>query len=61
MYNFRRLAEVYVKSVADIKRVVLRLMETPVKLLGMDSPHLLQFIRTSPHGSETLVSSCNQL
>ena len=52
-----RLADVYVKATSDIKRVILRLMEAPIKQLGMNSPELLDFIKTSPKGSETLVMS----
>lgn len=44
------------KASSDIKRVILRTMEAPIKQLGMDSRELLDFIRTSPKGSETLVS-----
>ena len=50
-----RLAEVYVKATSDVKRVILRLMEAPIKQLGMQSTELLQFIKNSPKGSETLV------
>ncbi|XP_067941603.1 symplekin-like [Watersipora subatra] len=50
------LAEVYVKASSDVKRVILRLMEAPIKQLGMDSPELFSFIKNSPVGSETLIT-----
>ena len=45
----------YVKTTSDIKRVILRLMEIPIKQMGMSSSDLLTFIKKSPEGSETLV------
>lgn len=41
---------------ADVKRIVLRLVEGPVRSLGMGSPQLLALVENCPKGSETLVT-----
>ena len=55
-FDFGRLAQVYVKTGPDIKRCILRVLETPVKGMGMDSPELLKLVETCPKGAETLVT-----
>ena len=52
-----RLGRVYVKASSDVKRIILRLMEAPIKQMGMESKELLHFIKNCPRGSETLVSN----
>jgi len=42
--------------VADVKRTILRLLETPVRGMGMDSPELLKLVEECPKGAETLVT-----
>ncbi|XP_076441819.1 symplekin-like [Babylonia areolata] len=49
------LANVYTATSADIKRTILRVLEPPVKGMGMDSPELLTLVENCPKGSETLV------
>lgn len=39
-----------------MKRIVLRLVEGPVRSLGMGSPQLLALVENCPKGSETLVT-----
>ena len=51
-----RLAEIYVETSADIKRVILRALEAPVNGMGMDSTELLLLVETCPKGAETLVT-----
>jgi len=51
-----RLARVYTSMGADVKRIVLRLVEGPVRSLGMGSPQLLALVENCPKGSETLVT-----
>ena len=51
-----RLATVYTSTNADIKRTILRMLEVPVKGMGMDSPELLLFVENCPKGAETLVT-----
>lgn len=46
---------VYVQANADIKRRILRLVETPIEGMGMDSPELLKLVETCPKGAETLL------
>ncbi|XP_012251280.1 symplekin isoform X2 [Athalia rosae] len=50
------LARVYTSMGADVKRMILRLVEGPVKLLGMSSPQLLSLVENCPKGAETLVT-----
>lgn len=50
------LARVYIQTVADVKRTILRVVEYPVKAMGMDSPELLKLVEECPKGSETLVT-----
>ncbi|KAF5307789.1 hypothetical protein FQR65_LT06661 [Abscondita terminalis] len=50
------LAKVYVQTNADIKRIILRLLEAPVRQMGMDSVELLKLVEDCPKGSETLVT-----
>ncbi|KAF5275676.1 hypothetical protein FQA39_LY06788 [Lamprigera yunnana] len=50
------LAKVYIQTNADTKRIILRLLESPVKQMGMDSTELLKLVEECPKGSETLVT-----
>lgn len=50
------LAKVYTQTSPDIKRTILRLLEQPVRGMGMDSPELLALVEKCPKGSETLVT-----
>ena len=51
-----RLARVYVQTGADVKRVILRHLEAPVRGMGVDSPQLLTLVEQCPKGAETLVT-----
>jgi symplekin len=50
------LATAYVSAPADVKRVILRSIETPVRAMGMNSPELLLLVENCPKGAETLVT-----
>lgn len=50
------LAKVYVASNADVKRIILRLLEAPIKAMGMDSQELLKLVEDCPKGTETLIT-----
>ncbi|KAB0797876.1 hypothetical protein PPYR_08869 [Photinus pyralis] len=50
------LAKVYVQTNADIKRIILRLLEPPIRVMGMESAELLKLVEECPKGSETLVT-----
>lgn len=56
-----RLTRVYVQTVADVKRIILRLLDIPVKGMGMDSPDLLKLVEDCPKGAETLVTRVIQI
>ena len=49
------LAMVYTGTSATVKRILLKLVDVPVRVLGMDSADLLQLVLECPRGSETLV------
>jgi len=50
------LAEVYVGTSGDIKRTILRILELPIREIGMESPELLSLVENCPKGSETLIT-----
>lgn len=50
-----KLADVYVKVNADLKRTILRVIETPIKKMGSQSEALVELIETCKNGTETLV------
>lgn len=50
------LANIYVSTPAEVKRVILRCLEVPVKSMGMNSPDLLRLVESCPKGAETLVT-----
>lgn len=52
------LASVYTEAIADIKRTVLRVIEQPIRGMGMSSPELLLLVENCPKGAETLVTRC---
>ncbi|KAM9440319.1 symplekin isoform 1-T1 [Clarias gariepinus] len=52
------LAAVYTEAIADIKRSVLRVIEQPIRGMGMNSPELLLLVENCPKGAETLVTRC---
>ncbi|XP_048045574.1 symplekin isoform X1 [Megalobrama amblycephala] len=52
------LASVYTEAIADIKRSVLRVIEQPIRGMGMSSPDLLLLVENCPKGAETLVTRC---
>ncbi|XP_038623236.1 symplekin [Tachyglossus aculeatus] len=52
------LAAVYTEAIADIKRTVLRVVEQPIRGMGMNSPELLLLVENCPKGAETLVTRC---
>uniref|UniRef100_A0A8C8K8R3 Symplekin n=1 Tax=Oncorhynchus tshawytscha TaxID=74940 RepID=A0A8C8K8R3_ONCTS len=52
------LASVYTEAIADIKRSVLRVIEQPIRGMGMKSPQLLLLVENCPKGAETLVTRC---
>lgn len=50
------LAEVYEDANGDIKRTILRTLETPIRAIGMDSPELLKLVENSSKESDILVT-----
>ncbi|GFT30810.1 symplekin [Nephila pilipes] len=50
------LGTVYVETSADVKRIILRALEIPVKKMSMTSPELLRFVENCPQGAETFVT-----
>ena len=52
----RNLSEAYVSCHVDVKKPLLKLLDTPIKLIGMQSELLLDFISSGPKGAETLIA-----
>ncbi|PRD34047.1 UNVERIFIED_CONTAM: Symplekin [Trichonephila clavipes] len=50
------LGTVYVETSGDVKRIILRALEIPVKKMSMASPELLRFVENCPQGAETFVT-----
>ena len=50
------LAEVYTDASGDIKRTILRTLETPIRAIGMDSPELLRLVENCTKESDILVT-----
>ena len=50
------LASAYVSATADVKRVILRSIEGPIRGMGMNSPELLILVENFPKGAETLIT-----
>ncbi|VDM95136.1 unnamed protein product [Thelazia callipaeda] len=50
------LASVYARSSNDIKRVMLRTIDSAIKSIGATSEHLLEMIENCPLGAETLAA-----
>jgi len=47
---------VYVETTGDVKRNILRYIESPIRKMGMDSPELMTLLDTFPKGAETLIT-----
>lgn len=50
------LCDVYVMATSDVKRIILRTIEAPLKAMGMESKELLKIIDVCAKGSETFVT-----
>lgn len=50
------LCDVYIVATSDVKRIILRTVETPLKKLGMGSKELLEVIDSCAKGTETIVT-----
>ena len=50
------LAEVYTDTSGDIKRTILRTLETPIRAIGMESPELLRLVENCTKESDILVT-----
>ncbi|XP_044752882.1 symplekin isoform X2 [Coccinella septempunctata] len=50
------LADIYIQTSADIKRIILRLLDAPIREMGMQSQELLKLMKECSKGSETLVT-----
>ena len=48
-------SQIYINSISEVKRVILKMLEAPVKNMGIHSVELLKLIQEFPSGSETLV------
>lgn len=55
------LTKVYVQTGPDMKRIILKQLEGPVKQMGMESHELLQLVEECDKGAETLVTRIIQI
>ncbi|CAF3368490.1 unnamed protein product [Rotaria sp. Silwood1] len=55
-YLIQPLATIYTAVNGDIKRVILRVLEIPVRGMGMGSPEILKLVENCPKGAETLIT-----
>lgn len=51
----KELAIVYTNTSATVKRILLKLLDQPVRVVGMHSPELLELVEKCPQGAETLI------
>jgi len=49
------LSQIYIGSISEVKRVILKTLESPIKSMGMHSLELLKLIEEFTKGSETFV------
>lgn len=49
------IADVYIVVNSDIKRLILRVIETPIKKVGPQSVELVNLIENCKSGTETLI------
>ncbi|XP_055374748.1 symplekin [Condylostylus longicornis] len=52
----KELVNVYIPTSPDLKRTILRSIDTTIKKIGPNSPKLLEMIEECPKGAETLVT-----
>ncbi|CAF4311650.1 unnamed protein product, partial [Rotaria sordida] len=55
-YLIQPLATIYTVVDKDIKRVILQILEIPIREMGMTSPELLKLIRNCPQNAEGLIT-----
>ncbi len=53
--KFLSLTDVFINSISEVKRAILKMLEVPIKSIGMESEELLMLIKDLPLGAETLV------
>lgn len=51
-----KLASVYIATSSEMKRTILRSIETPIKKMGTESYQILKFIEDGEKGTETLIT-----
>jgi symplekin len=53
------LVQIFIQSsVSEVKRTILKMLEIPIKKMGMQSAELMKLIEEFPQGAETLVLRC---
>lgn len=51
----------YITTSPEVKRTILRLLEQPVRDMGMESPQLMALVEECPKGAETLITRVIQI
>ncbi|OQV18470.1 Symplekin [Hypsibius exemplaris] len=49
------LGEIYNEHPSDVKKTIFKVIEQPIKSVGMNAPEVLHFVKSPPKGSESLV------
>ncbi|CAF3451513.1 unnamed protein product [Rotaria sp. Silwood1] len=55
-YLIQSLVTIYTAVDKNIKRVILQVLEIPIREMGMTSPELLKLIKNCPQGAEALIT-----
>ncbi|KAI8044648.1 hypothetical protein M5D96_000819 [Drosophila gunungcola] len=50
-----KICQVFIATSAELKRTILRSLDSPIKKLGVENPTLMHLIESCPKGMETLV------
>lgn len=51
-----KLCQIYISTSSEMKRTILRAIDTPIKKMGPESMEILHLIETCPKGAETLIT-----
>jgi symplekin len=49
------LSQIYIGSISEVKRIILKMLETPIKSMGMSSTELMRLVEEFSPGCETFV------
>ncbi|KAI0982213.1 hypothetical protein GJ496_002430 [Pomphorhynchus laevis] len=50
------LTSIYTAASGDVKRSILKMIESPIRSMGINSPQLLELVEICPKGAETMIT-----